>query len=96
MDMDSNVTRPGRKTCEQAGYRTSNLLKGPYRPESQQANGRSLEFFGTPHQAGAPAVRDDLQNRAIHASDRHSNVPSPLEPKPARPHQSLTRVAETW
>ena len=44
----------------------------------------------------APAVRGDIRNRAIHASDRHSKGPSTLEPKPASPRQSLTRVAEIW
>ena len=93
-DMASNVKRPGWEICGQTGHGTSNLLKGPYRPRSQQTDGRFLEFFATPHQAGATPVCKGMENRALHANDRRPRGRSTREPQPSSRRESLTRVAE--
>ena len=93
--MDSNVKRPGWEICGQTGHGTSNLLKGPYRPRSQQTDGRFLEFFATPHQAGAPPVRADLENRANYASQWRPRGAFSCVPNPSSLHPCLTRVAES-
>jgi hypothetical protein len=92
--MDSNVKRAGWELCGRTGRGPSNLLKGPYRPRSQQTDGRFLEFFATPHQAEAPRVRADPENRAHHASPWRPSGPFSCVPNPASLHPCLTRVAE--
>jgi hypothetical protein len=93
--MDSNVKRPGWELCGRTGRGPSNLLKGPYRPGSQQTDGRFLEFFATPHQAGAPRVRADLENRANYASQWRLRGAFSCVPNPSSLHPCLTRVAES-
>jgi hypothetical protein len=93
-NMDSNVKRLGWEICGRTGRGPSNLLKGPYRPGSQQTDGRFLEFFATPHQAEAPRFRADLENRANHANPWRLSGPFSYVSNPASLPPCLTRVAE--
>ena len=93
--MSSNVKRPGWEICGQTRRGTSDPLKGPYRPRSQQTDERFLEFFTTPHQAGAPPVHDNLENRANYASHGRPRGAFFCVPNPSSRRGSLTRVAES-
>ena len=93
-NMDSNVKRPGWEICGQTEHGTSNLLKGPYRPRSQQMAGRFLDFFGRPHQAGAPPVCADRAHRATYARQWRTSGLFFCDPNPSSLHPCLTRVAD--